>query len=314
MRLNRSSRRGIIGRGIIVSAFLTLTAFSIGYVPGMSRAQTPQSVQTPVPEWLRGIWHRDWIERAGKRSNPREVEYLQTPTLFGDVRFPTDLPAFPEAKSFADLTDTDLRLLAGQQGMTGLTRVANAIATWDHAISFQPPDGGTDTGRLDPPVNGLMYEYGLDGSYTEAWQAVPGDDRHYLVIQIQRSGRLDRVLIVAGDRFMYVRNRAKDLPVADSFDKLISSTNATRPQIIEYLDCEFSTGQVPNGRAPWIIQRSTLPWRKAHRLELVDEIHPEDFANGMTRHNAPTQRWTVPVNTLTPKQISTLFRESNTKR
>jgi hypothetical protein len=314
MRLNRSSRRGIIGRGIIVSAFLTLTAFSIGYVPGMSRAQTPQSVQSPVPEWLRGIWHRDWIERAGKRSNPREVEYLQTPTLFGDVRFPTDLPAFPQAKSFADLTDGDLLLLAGQQGMTGLTRVANAIATWDHAISFQPPDGGTDTGRLDPQANGLMYEHGLDGSYTEAWQAVPGDDRHYLVIQIQRSGRLDRVLIVAGDRFMYVRNRAKDLPVADSFDKLISSTNATRPQIIEYLDCEFSTGQVPNARAPWIIQRSTLPWRKAHRLELVDEIRPEDLANGMTRHNAPTQRWTVPVNTLTPKQISTLFGASDTKR
>jgi hypothetical protein len=303
------------GHGIIVAASLLALAVSgIGYLPAMSRAQSPQSVESPVPEWLRGIWHREWIERAGKRSNPREVEYLQTPTLFGDVRFPTDLPPFPQATSFADLTDSDLRLLAGQQGMTGLTRVANAIATWDHAISFQPPDGGTDTGRLDPPANGLMFEYGLDGSYTEAWQAVPGDDRHYLVIQIEHSGRLDRVLIVAGDRFMYVRNRAKDLPVADSFGKLIASTNATRAQVIEYLDCEFSIGQVPNGRAPWIIQRSTLPWRKAHRLELVDEIRPEDFTTGMSRHNAPTQRWSVPVNTLTARQISTLFGASDTRR
>jgi hypothetical protein len=217
MRVKRSRGRGII----VAASLLALAALGIGYLPAMSRAQSPQSVESPVPEWLRGIWHREWIERAGKRSNPREVEYLQTPTLFGDVRFPTDLPAFPQAKSFADLSDSDLRLLAGQQGMTGLTRVANAIATWDHAISFQPPDGGTDTGRLDPPANGLMFEYGLDGSYTEAWKAVPGDDRHYLVIQIEHSGRLDRVLIVAGDRFMYVRNRAKDLPVADSFDTLI---------------------------------------------------------------------------------------------
>ncbi len=307
MRRNRPR-----GRDIIVTASLALAA--TGFLPGTSHAQTSQNVQAPVPEWLRGIWHREWIERAGNRSNTRDVEYLQTPTLFGDVRFPTDLPAFSQARSFADLTDSELRLLAGQQGMTGLTRVANAIATWDHAIDFQPPDGETDTGRLDLKAKGVMYEHGLDGSYTESWKAAPGNDQRYLVIQIARSGRLDRVLIVAGDRFMYVRNRAKDLPVADSLDKLIASTNPPRAQIIEYLDCEFSTGQVPNGRAPWIIQRSTLPWRKAHRLELVDDIRPEDFANGMSRHEAPTEQWTVPVNTLTPKQVGTLFGASDAQR
>jgi hypothetical protein len=114
---------------------------------------------------------------------------------------------------------------------------------------------------------------------------------------------------VAGDHFLYVRNRTKDLPVSDSLDALISSANATRDQIIEYLDCEFSTGRIPEGHTPWVIQRSTLPWREARRLEIVDQILPTDIANGMARHNTAVEHWTVPVNTLGSSEIRALFGE-----
>jgi hypothetical protein len=289
--------------GAIIAACLAL-----GCAPATSHAQTPHSIEAPVPDWLLGIWHRQWIERAGVRSNPLDAEYLQTPTVFGDVRFLNDRPQFAHASSFADLTDADLRLLARQQGMTGRTSVVGAVATWEHEVGFQPPDGTTDAGRLQLANHGIMYEHGLDDSYTEAWQAAHAGG--YLVIRIERSARLDRLLIVAGNRFLFVRNRAKDLPVSDSLEALIASSRATRDQIIEYLDCEFSTGTVPQGHAPWLIQRSTLPWREGHRLELVDDILAADVTNGMTRHNSGLEQWSIPVNTLGPNEIRTLFEDS----
>lgn len=278
-----------------------------GYGSGSSHSQVARNDEAPVPDWLLGVWHREWIEEDGVRSNTRDVHYLQTPTVFGDVRFPVDRPTFPRATSFADLSENELRSLAQQIGFTGHTRITGDVATWSHEISFQPPDGSTDTGRLERISDGIMHEHGINGSYTEAWQALPGRSGRYLVIKIERGGRLDRVLIIAGDHFLYVRNRVGDLPVSESLDSLISSTHATRDQTIEYLDCEFSTGWVTQGHAPWVIERSTLPWRESHQVDLVDEILPEDIADGMARHNTATERWSVPVNTLDSNEIKALL-------
>jgi hypothetical protein len=253
-----------------------------------------------------GIWHRQWIERAGVKSSTREVEYLQTPHVFGDVRFPTDRPQFDRVSSFADLTDGDLKALAQQQAMAGSTRVAGAVATWDHEIRYQPPNGETDTGRLDRSDAGVIYEYGLDGSYSEAWQVKRA--ARFLVVRIERSGRLERLLIVVGNRFMFVRNRAKDLPRSDSLDALITSTKATRDQIIEHLDCEFSTGSIAAGHGAWIIGKSTLPWRESGRLEWIDQIRAADFSNHMAGHDVGDEHWSVPVNTLSRHEIQSLFR------
>jgi hypothetical protein len=274
---------------------------------GPARSVEPSNAAS-VPDWLQGIWHRQWIERAGVRSNPREVEYLQTPVVFGDLRIPVDRPQFSHAASFADLSDGDLKVLEAQQAMAGRTRLEGAVATWDHAISFQPEDGSIDTGRLQLAGDRTLYEHGLDGSYTEAWNATPA--KRYLVVEIARSGRPERLLIVAGDRFMYVRNRHRDLPTADSFEALIAATHAQRAQIIEFLDCEFSTGTVPVGHAAWVIQRSTLPWRESRPLEFVDELRAADFADGMARHSASGEQWSVPINSLSTREIQALFAPS----
>jgi hypothetical protein len=223
------------------------------------------------------------------------------------MRLPKDRPDFAQVSSFKNLSDSDLKILSQQKGMAGRTKVVGSVATWSHEIDFQPPDGTTDTGRLEVTSDGGMFEHGLDGSYTEAWELAKGPVRPYLAIRIERSGRVDRFLIVARDRFMFVRNRANNLPAAESLEALISTTNATRNQIIEYLDCEFSTGGVPEGRAPWVIEKSTLPWRQGRPLELVDEIKAADFVRGMGRHNSATERWTVAVNTFSSAEIRALF-------
>jgi len=260
-----------------------------------------------VPAWLRGVWTREWIRKGKAKSNTLDVHYLQTPTYFADMRIPKDRPRFPNAQSFADLTDQQLRLLGAQDGFTGLTTTSGAVATWNHDIQFQPSDGAADRGRLQRIAPAGMHEHGLDGSYVESWKSMTGGNEHFLVIRVEHAGRLLRTLVVVGNQFVYVRNRASDLPAAASFDALIDSTKASRAQIEKYLDCEFSVGRVRGGSVPWEIEQSTLPWREGRHLPFVDEIAPVEGGVALAPRAVGDDEWTVPVNTLIAREIGELF-------
>ena len=267
--------------------------------------------RTAPPEWMRGVWTRDWIERKGVRSNTLTVHYLQTPTLYGDMRVPVSRPSFANATSFGDLTDAELLALAKQRGFTGHVTAAGDSITWQHEIDFQPRDGDVDIGRVEHVGRGQMYEHALDNSYTESWTAVASGDDAFLVVRVERGGRLDRTLLVAGDHFVYIRNRAVDLPKARSLDSLIASTHATREQIISYLDCEFSSGTVRSGAVPWEIHASTLPWRERQRLDFVDEIILSADSSQLHVREAQGARAAVPFNSLSKAQLVAIFRTGN---
>src|ERR1700726_2742209 len=83
-----------------------------------------------------------------RRGRPNPILLTSTTSkvrpIFADIRIPKDRGRFPNAKSFSDLTDAQLRLLAGQNGFTGLTTTSGAVATWNHDIQFQPSDGAPD--------------------------------------------------------------------------------------------------------------------------------------------------------------------------
>jgi hypothetical protein len=99
------------------------------------------------------------------------------------------------------------------------------------------------------------------------------------------------------------------LPLAPSFEALIAATNATRAEIVEYLDCEFSVGRVRGGSEPWEIQQSTLPWREGHHLDFVEQIAVSDTGAGLEPRTVGDDKWTVPVNTLKPREIKALFAD-----
>jgi hypothetical protein len=263
------------------------------------------SVDPPI--WLRGAWSRDWIQKGNSKSNALDVHYLQTPTYFGDMRIPRDRSGVAAAKSFADLTDEQLRSLARQNGFTGRTTMAGMVATWKHDIDFQPSDGMPDTGRLERVPPDQMREHGLDGSYIEAWRSLTDGKGRFLVVRVEHSGRLSRTLVVVGDQFIYVRNRAKDLPSAASFDAFIEATHPSREQMVAYLDCEFSVGRVRGGRVPWEIEQSTLPWREGRHLEFVDQISTSDAGSVLVPHEIGGDVWTVPVNSLSSSEIKALI-------
>jgi hypothetical protein len=256
---------------------------------------------------MRGVWTRDWIDRRGQRSSTFDVHYLQTPTLYGDMRIPDTRASFTGASSFADLTDAQLHALAKQRGFTGRTMVSGLRSTWLHDVDFQPADTSADIGRLERRGNDAMYEHALDSSYVESWQRRSDGGGRFLAIRIEQERRVQQVLLVAGDEFIYVRNRVRDLPASESIESLIAATHADRAQIVAWLDCEFSTGHVTGGAVPWEIAKSTLPWREGRHLDFADGV-AVDPTLALPVSRAPRAgRWTVPVNTLSRAELVRIF-------
>ena len=315
---------------VVLLLSLATSFFVAGCAAPSTAASTTQSLsmsKEPLPSWLLGLWCREWIRRPGVvikdpnaiQNSPQLVRYLQSPCSFGDMRYPKDRPAYANAKSFADMSDSDLLIIAKSEGFVGYTTAENTDAMhttvqWHRELDFGPPATGLDIGRLIPISDDRMYESALDNAYTEHWIRLTNGENRFLVVRVECAGRLDRMLIVGGDQFYYARNRAKDLPAthppSDSLSALITSTHATRAQIIEFLDCELSVGRIRGGRVPWEIQYSTLPWREGKHLEFVDLFQAQG-SNGDLKFQAKAgETWTVPCNTLDPRDFEILFPAS----
>lgn len=259
-----------------------------------------------------GAWQRDWIQRrGGALERGTTVRYVQTPSVFGDVRIPGDRPALPRAASFADLTDDELAALATQNGFAGVTTVAGANATWHHEIDYQPAGEGADVGRIEPAGDGKMFEHGLDGSYVESWSTLEPDAGRYFAARLAQGGRVVQLLAVTGGHFVYARARPGALPAADSIRDAIARTHASRETIIAYLDCEISYGTVRG----WRIEHSTLPWQEAKRLAFADRIVVDAEGKPALRAAAPPVPpgdpdggvWSFPVNTFPAAELRALF-------
>jgi hypothetical protein len=251
-----------------------------------------------------GAWQRDWIRRhGGAPDRGVTVRYVQTPSVFGDVRIRADRPDLGHATSFADLSDGELAALANQHGFAGVTTVDGANATWHHEIDFQPADGAADIGRLEPAGDGTMFEHALDGSYVERWSAIGRDGGKFFAARLARAGRVDQLLAVAGEHFVYARARATPLPAGASIGELIARTHPTREVIIAYLDCEISYGTVRG----WQIERSTLPWQEGKHLAFADRIAIDARGQPAARAAGAGEAWSFPIQTFAAAELRALF-------
>jgi hypothetical protein len=271
-----------------------------------------------VPTWLSGAWKRFWI-RDGDDGPTRSsviVRNIQTPTLFGDVRVPDTRPSYSGATSLHDLSDAQLATLYDQQGFSGFTTVAPGhITTWHHEIDYQPPDGSTDIGRIELSEGRNMFEHGVEASYLEHWWYLESGGGSFFGFRVTRARpdgttRTEAILSVAGDHFIYARNRKDDLPNANSLRDLIKSSGAGREQIIEILDCEVSHGFVEGGTFPWQIQLSTLPFKQGRTLDVVREVLADPKSGAVSHRKdgcGPQGDWAFPVNTLSKADLLQLF-------
>jgi|SRR5215813_12787982 len=273
----------------------------------------------PVPTWLVAAWERLYILGSdGKPDRSVNVRNIQTPTLFGDVRIPKDRPRFSDAKSLADLTDAQLETLYPQEGFSGFTTVDGYITTWHHQIDYQPPDGSVDIGRIELAGGSNMYEHGVQAVYTEHWWNLSTGDGKCFGVRVFRrrpdnTTRIYQILSVTGDHFIYARNRAMDLPMANSLADLIKSTHATRAQILEYLDCEVSHGFVLGESKPWEIQFSTLPFKQGQALDFINQIVVDPKTGAVShRGGPPDEIWSFEINTMNIEDLLVIFPVAET--
>jgi hypothetical protein len=302
---DRARRRSIVihpgvshGHRLVWLAWVTC---SVACGPPPAPREVAPAMTVPT-----GVWQRDWIRRGGAAPDASVVvRYVQTPSVFGDVRTPAARPAVSHAASFAELTDDELAELAGQQGFAGTTTVDGTRATWHHEIDFQPASDDADVGRVEPAGDGKMFEHALDDSYVESWSALDRDATggKFLAVRVVRDGKTEQLLAVAGTHFVYARARDTPLPAARSIREAIAQNHATRDQIIAYLDCEISYGRV----ADWQIERSTLPWQQGKRLAFADQIAIDAGGQPTSRAAEPGEAWSVPVNTMTAVELEAVF-------
>ena len=258
------------------------------------------------PDWMHGVWMREWIKRGTVVSSPALVRYFQAHRDFGDVRIPSR-PSMEHARSFADLSDADLAILARQQGFAGTTTVTGRQSTWHHELDFQPTETSADIGEVERVGTGGMYERALDGSYVEHWRSLSDGDGRFVTVRVSRGTRLDRMLIVSGDYFYYARNRTSDLPEGASLEVLIATTHPSRATLVQWLDCELSVGRIRGGRVPWEIEHSTLPWREGQRLEFAGDIRSDTLTGALAERTEATGRWSIVQRGLTRQDAAVLF-------
>lgn len=271
------------------------------------------SNDTPVPDWLTASWERLWVinNNQGPPTNPKNVRNIQTPTLFGDCRIPKDRPSY--RKPLNELSDKELATLYNQEGFSGYTTVEGYVITWHHEIDYQPPDGTIDIGRFEILGGRNVLEHGVQAVYTEHWWNLEDAGGYFFGARVMRNlghnqQRVHELFSVAGDHFIYARNRAFDLPMADSLAALIKKEKYSRKQILAVLDCEVSHGFVLGGRVPWEVQFSTIPDKEDKPLEFASKI-TVDPVTGQVGHkgSTPDLIWSFPINTLNLEDLLVLF-------
>lgn len=220
------------------------------------------SCSASVPQHLCGLWQRVSLETPdAPRDTTTRVFWLQTPTLFADIRIPSTRAVQRGRARLDEYSCDELAALAQQDGFAGHTMLDGDRCRWERTTSFQPPTGFPDEGKLTFDGEEIV-EDGIHVPYREVWRRVPQSTGEWIA---QRSA--DRYLVAGGDWFLLVRARREaTLEQAPSLLHLGAARSNCRDGLIALLDFEISLGR-RRGDAPWRIELSTLPFREGRTLE-----------------------------------------------
>lgn len=224
-----------------------------------------------VPARLTGVWRRDLITTTdGLHDDTTRVFWLQTRSWYVDIRVPADRPSHPGAAGLGDYAPDDLAALAQMQGFAGQLTVDPRICRWRRDLDFQPPNGVADEGTWD--LDGeVMIERGLDGRYEEVWRRTPDSHGPRLAFALDSApaGSAPRgLLVVAGDCFMTIEDRAIALPFGPTLGDVVAGALAAGDlaRARAALAMPITYGRIAGGAAPWEVQLSTWPWLEGQGL------------------------------------------------
>ena len=207
----------------------------------------------PVPVPWHGLWRRLALERPdGSGDTTTLVLWLQTATLYADLRIPADRPSFVGVTGFAELDAAQCDWLARQQAFAGRLHADGDRAHWARRIDLAPLAGPPDEGHLIRDRR-MLVEHGVHADYVEHW---------WCEIDAPTTVAIDRpaaLLVRAGATFMLAVDRRPAPPAPGALAAAVGGAKdaASRAAL---LDCEVSFGHA-EGRGYRIVH-STLPWRE----------------------------------------------------
>lgn len=213
----------------------------------------------PVPPEYVGLWRRDGIEIDGEWDTTTRVFWLQTSSLYADIRIPASRPAFDGVGSIEECSPEQLRWLAGQEGFAGCLHVDSETCRWERTLDYQPP-GLPDIGRMRFHAGGIATEDGVLAEYREEWRRItPGTQR----LAVKLDGGRPGLLVAVDDWFLAAFGREAPLNV-DSLKTHVDMRAVDGAA--QMFDCELSLGRIRSASAPWEIILSTLPYREGEAL------------------------------------------------
>jgi hypothetical protein len=227
-----------------------------------------------VPDHYIGVWQRERLKRSNEPWDlNNQVYWLQTPRWHADVRVPHDRPDFSGVTSLAQCNDAQLHALLKQESFCGITVVDDDICRWVRQIDVRLRETN-DFGRMRFEAD-MVEEFGIEIDSYEIWRRLPGTlGESYALERVPTLTAGDdsarAVLCVAGDRFIYTRNRPMWAASAVRARSQIALGKAPRAELEAFLDFEGSFGTIVDGVGR--ITMSTLPWRQGEVAFSMDEI------------------------------------------
>jgi hypothetical protein len=196
----------------------------------------------------------------GRIDSTTRVLWLQTQSLYADLRVPAGLDCRPEVRGFEDLDHAELVALAGLNGFAGTLDFDGAICRWHRELDYRPPGGPADEARAALDGDTLI-ETGLHADYVEDWhrQTPAGAP----LIAFRRRERPAGILVFAGEHVIEIVDRASPLPGDTDLRQLVAEDLARgdRTSAERRLGMRISYGRRSgDGDARWLIELSTFPW------------------------------------------------------
>jgi hypothetical protein len=223
----------------------------------------------PVPEWLRGLWRRRSIRFPdGRVDDTTQVYWLQTESMFADIRIPAQRPELGQHASLQTLNVVESQALAQQGGFAGWTELDGSLCRWRRVIDYQPDSGVADEGRLRRDA-GLLIEEGIHTPYTEVWERLTPDAADCGAWQWMDALGRQQMLVRCADVCISARARAVALPRAESLTALLDAAAPAAHAAL--LDCELSLAR-RSAATGWQIELSTLPFRQGEELVLPPSV------------------------------------------
>ncbi len=221
-----------------------------------------------VPPDLTGLWRREVITTPkGYRDETTRVLWLQTRSWYADIRVKADRPKREGATGFADYTDAELIQMASVQGFAGELTATGNVCLWRRDLDYQPPNDSVDEATF-AVKDGVMIEDGIHSEYQEIWrQEAPGATP---LMAYKRAGETKGLLVIAGEDFLEIHDRATPLAPAESLTAYVTQALATgtREAAIAALSMRICYGKVAG--ASRRVTLSSYPWLEGTDLGPVD--------------------------------------------